>query len=75
MSDLTRDNEIQRKEQVMLDIDTFAKILFDNETQEQFIKECESIGIVYESDCTWCDHFYECETTEGYKCPKEEGSE
>lgn len=29
------------------------------------------IDIVYESDCAWCDHFYECETTDGYKCPKE----
>lgn len=55
----------------MLDIDTFAKILFDKETQEQFIKESEPKDIVYESDCAWCDHFYECETVEGFRCPYE----
>lgn len=32
----------------MIDLETFADILFDKETQEQFLKECEELGIVDE---------------------------
>ena len=30
-----------------------------------------AIDIVYESDCAYCDHFYECETVDGFRCPYE----
>lgn len=29
----------------MIDVETFANILFDKKTQEQFLKECEELGI------------------------------
>ena len=30
-----------------MDVDTFAKLLFDKELAEKFIKECEAEGIVW----------------------------
>ena len=32
-------------------ISAFADILFDKDTQEQFLKECEAMGIM--TDCSW----------------------
>lgn len=33
-----------------MDLELFMNLLFDTDTQEQFFKECEELGIIEEED-------------------------